>query len=91
MVKFHTQPILGAVCAHYDCNCDHELPGHEGKHESKFHLFWLGTGSSTVYVGKCMNEPATFYSKVSNPKYEYAANGKAFKALATEFEREATS
>ena len=39
---FHTDPIVGAVCAHND--------------ETPFRVFWLGRGTSASYIGRCMNE-----------------------------------
>lgn len=88
-VRFHTQPIIGAVCAHFQCVCDHSLPGHESdRHEGGVKLFWLGDGSTTVYVGKCMDEPATFVSRVRNPDYDYATTVAEFKSLAIRFARD---
>ena len=73
-VKYHTQPLLGAVCAHLS--------------DSSLALWWLGPGSTHVYIGRCMNEKTTLpmgYHRVTNPKFDYAATVKGFKALVRAF------
>ena len=65
---FHTDPIVGAVCAHND--------------ETPFRVFWLGSGTSTSYVGRCMNE-AGHYSVARG--LDLVDTAEAFKTMASEF------
>lgn len=70
----HTQPLLGAVCAH--------LP------DSALALWWLGPGSTNVYIGACMDAPTRLpmgYHRVTNPRFDYASTKPEFLRIVTEF------
>lgn len=74
---FHSDPITGAVCAHT-----------EG---SPFRLFWLGRGTTNVYIGGCMNEGKRLFTRVTNSWYDHAETANAFKKLVLDFLRDAAT
>ena len=60
---FHTDPIVGAVCAH--------------NNETPFRVFWLGRGTSASYIGRCMNEVGHITTARGLPLVESAKAFKA--------------
>ncbi len=65
---FHADPIVGAICAHND--------------KTPFRVFWLGPGSSSSYVGRCMNEQGYMSAARGLPLIDDA---KQFKTMTREF------
>lgn len=70
----HTDPILGAMCAHVG---------------EAVALWWLGPGTTHTYVGRCMNEPTVLPMSIhridDNPGFDYCESAKGFRKLIAAF------
>ena len=72
-MQIHKDPITGAICAHSD--------------QSVWKLFWLGPGSETIYIGRCMSEVGMV---TSAPGVGYVTTGAEFRLKAQAFLEGAT-
>lgn len=76
-VRYHSEPLLSAICAHFG--------------ESPFTIFWLGDGANTCYVGRCMSLPTDtrLMGKCRYRELEYITTAADFKRGTVAFAREA--